>query len=328
MKSPITIFLDASALKNAACGRRLFWDVFTGYREHTTNNDTHWGSAFHKFRAEYKKHNDTMLAIASALKLWKEVDVKIKDNKKYLTDTFLTDACMRYALTYANDYSEPVIDFEDGQPLLEPKSRFAFPFFVKNNIEILIAGTMDDVSYYNSPSYFQGSSGFVVDDCKTAGAFRIYEHLSSYFLDPQLRVYRWAIHKYAQYRPQSIWNTIDKSPNVGCRIDGVYYKAPKTPQDMPSVEFKRSKIMVFKHWELLELERDVIKIADQLISDILTYENTGELPPRSGITTNICTSAKWGPCKYATVCQAVDEEEMRSNLETLFKTQVYNPLNF
>jgi hypothetical protein len=319
-----TILVNASALKNAACGLRLFNDVYIGYTTEHLNNDTHFGSAFHKFRAEWKRTGDQDLAMALGLKLWNSPGITIKENKKFLTTDYFLSVCDRYAEKYKDDNTRPVIDPEDGKYLIEPKTKFNFPFLQRDGVLILIAGTMDDIEWYEPESAYQGSQSYLIEDCKTSGAYRTYDFFDSYILNPQLLLYRWTIKKYAEFYPNSIWKKIHESPNVGARIDGVFIGGGEKNE----VVFKRSKPIVYKDWQLDEFETMLKKKCEELIDDVKRYLEHKVSPPRTGVLVNICGDMKWGPCKYVASCGCIDEEQRDAMLEKLFVKKKYNPLRF
>lgn len=321
----ITVVLDASLLKGSSCLLRMFRDCVMGYKSETLNNDTHWGSAFHAFRSTWLLTGDEDLALHTAEKLWNDEEIHVKDKKRYLTTQFLTAACLDYADKYRSERAEPVIDPETNKKLVEPYSRFSFPLYSTDTVDVLGAGTMDDLKWAFEDSW-HGGAGYRITDLKTAMAFNSWAFFDSYFLNPQLIMYRWAIRRYARYRPDSIWAIIDRSPNVGAMIDGVFYRGAREGEK-PTVEFKRSKIITFKDWQIEEFERGVMRKVLQLVEAIEKWRLLGIYPDREGVVTNSCDE-RWGPCKYCQACASPDKESAEAWLEQNFTRRYYNPLTF
>lgn len=326
------VMIDASCLKNGSCGRELFWDIVEGYRKPGEYNDTFLGSCFHKFRAVFRETKDEWMAIAAARKMWveKEKDIVVRGNKKYISKTFLQNICLDYASKYQNDTYKIVIDPATDTPLIEPKTRFAFPFIVEPDIDILVLGTMDELNYNSSDNRWDGGCGYNIDDCKCSGAYNSYAFVEDYILNPQLLLYRFAIRKYAQMQPNSIWSKIDTSPNVTARIDGVFYRAPKenADPDKPTVEFRRGKPIIFTNAMLVEFEQLLLEKCWKLINHIRLWKKAGIVPPREGILTNRCGDRRFDTCKYCEACMQPDKESMEAVLERVFIKKQYNPLTW
>ncbi len=320
----VTITIDASALKDAACNLRAFRNVVLGLKEKGLNNDTHFGSCFHQFRSVYRTTGNADLAIHNAEKMWRDADIIIKDKKKYVDNGFLMKACMDYAEQYVHDRYRPVLDKQTGKLLVEPYTRFAFPFYADDKVEVLVAGTMDEVAFGND-TVWNGGSGYRIVDAKTSAAWNSYTYFNEYILNPQLLVYRWAIHEYALFKPDSIWAEIDKSPNVGCMIDGIFYKAGKA-NEQPTIEFKRSNVFTFNRRQVEEMRRGVTYIVKRLVESIHHWIETGEEPYRDGVITNLCNESRWGVCKYCYACSGPDRDAIDARLEEGFIKREYNPM--
>lgn len=321
----ITLIIDASLLKGSSCLLRMFRDCVMGYKSKTLNNDTHFGSAFHLFRSTWLQTGDEDLAIHKAKKCFNAEGITVKEKKRYLTSGFLVSACLGYIEKYKGERAEPVVDHESGHKLIEPYSRFVFPLISTPVVDVLAAGTMDDVKWAFEDCY-NGGAGYRITDLKTSGAHNTWEFFDSYFLNPQLLTYRWAIRKYAQWRPDSIWGKIDRSPNVGAIIDGVFYKGSREGEE-PMVEFKRSKIITFKDWQIQEFDYMIMKKVMDLVEAVLHWQETGALPMREGVLTNSCDE-RWGPCKYCKACASPDDESADAVLDEGFERKYYNPMDF
>ena len=321
----LTIFLDASSLKNSSCLRRQFYDIVEGYKEGTPNNDTVFGTAFHKFRAHWRETGDFFKAMNMAKKCYEESPKIEKQNKKFLTTGFLLSVCEQYEEAYKNDEFQVYRD-KQGNSLIEPATRFAFPYHSDDDVDILIAGTMDELGR------FRISKNFGICDVKTSVAYDIRKFMNSFKLSPQLKMYRWALRKYAKFNPDSIWAEIDREV-VCCFIDGVFYKAP-AKDGTPTVTLARKdhfgayNYIIFKDSDLEEFERMLkIHIIDIFLPSIKHYLKTGEIPDREGILTDSC-DGKFGPCKYAEACSSPDKEAREAYLNHTFVKRHYNPMTF
>lgn len=312
-----TIILDASAYKNSSCRRRLFWDTFTGYNEKIPNVELCWGSALHKFRAMWRADRSKELtAMAAAKKSFVGKTVKVKETKTYLNSDFLMRACTRYAEHYEKD-DFLVARLDDGTPLIEPVSRFIFPIYSDNDIELLIAGTQDEIGQWRI------AGNYSICDLKTTATWKVRSYLESYALNPQLLLYRWAIKRYAEMYPDSIFAKINKT-NVTCFIEGAFYKSEATNG---TIEFVRSKEFQFKDSQLVEFESLLMEYAIRLVDDVRKYKANKQLPPREGMLNDSC-STKYGPCKYFGACSSTDSEQMNSYLKNTFDIRFYNPLEW
>lgn len=324
-----TVIVDASLLKNSACRLRMFYEGYLGLKGKVLGNDLHFGTAFHLFRSVYRITNDWNKAFIEAHKCFKNGPENLitKDNKKYLTPGFLTTCMAKYEEKYdpTKDRLVPVID-EHGDTLVEPKSRFIFPYFITDDVDILIAGTMDEMSYQHQDGPYT-QPGYVITDCKTSGAWKIREFFEGFKLSPQLLMYRWAIRKYAQFLPNSIWAKIDASPTTAAMIEGVFYKSSSDEDSGASVSITRSDRIYFKDEQLLDFEFLVRRKCQQLAEDIMLFRRQGVLPYREGMVNDACNT-KFGLCPYFQLCCARDDEERESLVEANFVKKKYNPLAF
>lgn len=326
-KEKLTIILDASALKNSSCMLRMFYDVVCGYKEALPNNDTVFGSAFHTFRAHWRLTGDWFGAVAKAKKYYALTEKNIKKNKTFLTEGFLVEICRQYEEKYTNDEFE-VFRKPDGVALIEPETRFAFPFYTDNELDILMAGTMDEMGR------FRISKHFGICDVKTSAVWDIRTFMNSFKLNPQLLLYRWAVQKYAKFAPDSIWAEIE-SNTIKCFIDGIFYKKG-TNDSGPSAtlmrkdEFGSIDYIIFKQKEIDEFDGQVTKhiLGEGGFKDgVKRWISTGQIPPRQGIVTDSCNT-KFGMCKYAAACSAPDDEARKYYFQNNFITKMYNPMTF
>jgi len=320
-KKKLIIMLDASALKESGCSLRLFNNIVIGYNQPVQYNDVEFGVAFHRFKYEYKKYNYSIIGQAigkkAAFDYFNKTKMKIKSGKSYLDIDFLMQVCDGYIGTYTerNENYKVVLgkNKEDKEePLLELP--FCFPYYVDDYMEILLAGTMDEIGKFDNGIYS-------VEDIKTTSMWKEDEYLESYKLSPQLYFYRWAIKQYAIAYPESIWATIDKG-EVGCHISAIFMKGKDKP-----VTYRRGDVMLFRDAELKEFEALLIRKIASLVNHVRIYLDTGAVPLREGML-NGCCATVYGPCKYAMACGAVDLPTRNIMLEQLFIKKHYNPLTF
>lgn len=316
-----TYIIDASAIKESSCQYRLFNKIVIGYRGKRNNNDIEWGQAFHKFRSHLRTHGKESFgeAMMIATQYYENTPMLIKPNKKYLTSTYLQRACLEYFTKYQNDLFEVVRterDAEDipaGTPLVEPITRFIFPYYVDDLMEVLMAGTMDEVGKFRNGVYS-------ICDLKTTSVRDVESYFKSYDLSPQMLFYRWAVKQYAKSHPDSIIAKIE-SEDVYCFIDGVFtFGADK-------IELHRSNIMPFPDAKLLEFELLLEETMSKFIELTRCYLMTGQLPPRYGMVNGACQTI-YGPCMFFNGCSAPDLESREAIFDSSFKREFYNPLNW
>ena len=317
MSEKTLVILDASAMSQSGCILRLFRTVVEGYRPKLNTNVIEFGSSFHLFRKIFREKSDVGLAegINIAKEYFTTVPMVEVPNKKYLTPVFLMRICIEYAEKYAKDSFKPIwVDTEKGrEPLLELK--FAFPYYVDDEMEILIAGTIDEIG--------KKKNGIVsLVDAKTTAMWDIKSYFQSFELSPQLRFYKWALFKYAEAYPESFVAQLC-SDIIGCQIDGIFYKGADK-----EVEYKRSDVMLFQDDpKMKEFDRLVAQKVVQLIEAIKWWKNHNKTPMREGMLNGSCQT-KYGLCNFFTSCSAVDETTRNVILDYNFIKKPYNPLLF
>lgn len=307
----LIVMLNASAIKISGCSLNLFNTIIEGYTTKLQANDVEFGSAFHRFKAAFKKWGREGFAkgLQEAQEYFNATPMYVKSNKKYLDCKFLLQACLGYAETYEKDSFE-LLKLENGEPLIELP--FCFPIHVDELCEILIVGTMDEIGKFNNGIYS-------IEDVKTTSVWNVDEYLNSYRLSPQLYFYRWAIRQYAKAQPDGFFAKMEQDV-IGCHINGVFFKGKDKP-----IEYKRSDVMIFKEAELLEFELMLVDKIKQLIEIIHSWLTTGNKPPREGMLNGSCTTI-FGPCKFSNACAATDKETRDIILEQSFIKRFYNPL--
>jgi len=311
------VVLDSSAFSNSACMLNLFRTVVQGYTSKLQNNDVEFGTAFHKFRKIFRDKGENGLAegIKEAKDYFVNTPMIIKSNKTYLTSTFLMRVCLEYAEKY-NKSLFNVIRIEKAigeyEALLE--LRFAFPYYVDDEMEILMAGTIDELGKHNN--------GIVcICDAKTTSMWKIRDYFNSYELKCQLRFYKWALLKYATMYPNSFIADLCKN-EIGCFIDGIFYKGAEG-----DIEYKWSDVMLFQDDPgMVLMDTLIYSKVSRLITAIKNWRRERMTPLREGILINACENP-FGPCRYSKVCSAVDNTTRDVMLEYNFIQRPYNPMN-
>jgi hypothetical protein len=305
------IILDASALKESACGLRLFRNVVLGYRGKLNYNDIEFGSAFHLFRKIFREKGMAGMAegMMAATDYFNNKPMLVKHNKKYLDVLFLQKTCLSYATTYENDNFKPVVD--GGEALLE--LTFSFPYYVDDEVEILMAGTMDEIGKFINGTY-------AVCDAKTSSVWNIEDYFRSYYLSPQLLFYRWTLRKYAEMFPDTIYAKINMH-DVALFIDGIFYKG----KDAEPI-FKRSEVFLFEDAKLNEFEQLLHREVMKLVADVKKFRADPTYQPmRQGMINGACETV-YGHCKYHAACAAKQAEWSEAVLKNNFVQRFYNPL--
>ena len=303
------IIVDASALATSSCMLRFYNIVCEGYSSKLNNNDIEFGTAFHKFRASWRTHKDIVKALSIARNYYRDTEMIVKSNKLYLTDTFLQRVCLEYSTKYEKDTFEPIELEVNNKKEIMLELRFALPFYIDDEIEVLVAGTIDEVGKWRGGIY-------CICDAKTTSQWDIEKFFKKYYLDPQLLFYRWIFRKYAQTYPSSIYAKIENESEVGIFIDGIFYKGKDQ-----EIIFRRSNVFRFSDDILKEFES---LVTDKIMS-LVNYLKFKQTPPREGIINGSCET-KYDSCRFFHVCNAPDEESRKAILDFNFKKDFYNPL--
>lgn len=344
MSDKILIVLDSSAISNSACMLKLFRTVVQGYTSKVNPNDIEFGTAFHKFRKIFRDKGENGIApgIYAAKDYFINTPMHVKSNKKYLTPNFLMKICMEYAVKYEKDqfqvirvkYNKPFYKhskeemekiqikenrligmdelFEVEESLLELK--FVFPYYVDEDMEILIAGTIDELGKHHN--------GIVcICDAKTTAMWNVQEYFEGFNLNCQLRFYKWSILKYIEAFPDSFLAQVCEH-EIGCFVDGIFYKGADQ-----EVIYQRSEVMLYNDDKgMKEMDSLVERKVEQLIDTVKQWKHNRLLPMREGILIGACET-RYGKCTYAPVCAAVDDTVRDVMLDYNFVKKPYNPLN-
>lgn len=326
------IVIDASALKESSCLLRLFNKVVKGYRGNLNSNVIEFGTAFHIFRAILRRDGASAFGegVRQAVEYYKTTEMITDPQKKYLTDVFLSVTCLGYFTKYNAKDNLEVLRFprerfpdvtieEHPEPevaLIEPWTKFVFPYYSDEHVDILLGGTMDELALMSRAT-------LVVTDCKTSGVWKIKEYLDGYKLDPQLIFYVVVLRRYVKEFPNSVIAELyNKYYPICGLIDGVFYKGADQP-----VEYKRSDVIPFSEELLAEYDTLLDEKIMKLVSAVKTYKETGKPPIREGIINSSCMT-KYGPCGFSFACAMPDEYSRQEFLNASFNQRHYNPLEF
>jgi hypothetical protein len=315
------VLVDASLFRGSACLLKMFLIGVLGIRNRLNNNDMEIGSAFHKFRATFRAQGKESFGIAvnEALTYWQNTPMNTKSNKKYLTDAYLIKMCTTYAAKYGNgDDFEVVKTDKDygnlvaGSCLIEPVTRFMFPYYEDDVCEILVAGTIDELGKFKNGIY-------AICDCKTTSVWNHDDYFRGYDLSPQLICYRWAWGRYAKTFPDSYFASI-LATDVGAFIDGVFLAGADK-----EITLKRSNVFTFSEEQISEFDALVKRKVEDLVSAIHHWRATNRLPLRDGMLTGVCETP-YGRCSFFNSCAAKDTMTRELLLQRDFIQHFYDPM--
>ena len=317
MSNKLLVMLDASALSASSCALRLHLINVVGLKSKLNFNDLEFGTAFHKFRAIYREEGEAGLAkgLKTAKNYYENTPMAIKDGKSYLTSTFLQKVCFEWAEKYNQDSFETLkVKNEKGieESLLEV--RFAIPYYIDDSLELLLAGTMDEIGKWKGGIYS-------ICDAKTTSVWKEDEYFSAFQLSTQMIFYRWLIKKYGEVYPDSIYAKIDRE-ECGVFIDGVFLKGKETP-----TVYRRSEVFRFSNETLEEFSLILDTKIRDMISWIKMWQSDRIIPFREGMINNSCET-KYGKCVYFHLCNSPDKEAREAIEAYNFKLEFYNPLEF
>lgn len=305
------VLLNASALKDIHCELKFARTVMEGYATKVSSVDIEYGSAFHLFVAEMNKTGGQYApSMKAALEYFRQAKYTIKAKKDWMTAQHLTKTCMDYWEYYNKDGKKDEwqsIKTEQGEALVEMK--FSIPFFVNDEVEILLCGTIDDICKRNNGCY-------AIRDYKTTSVWNKTSYLASYRLNPQLIFYIFVLYEYAHLYPDSIFTKIctDKG-RVAAFIDGIFLKSAE-------VTFDRSEMFFFTEKELSQFRKMLTELVVPKILRIVRQQ--GQLYPE-GIVNGTCHNV-FGACKYSLACVSPDSVCAGHILHNNFIKKPYNPL--
>lgn len=314
MSTKQLILLDQSAIDKLVCPILFYNTVVKGLRLAENTVSIEFGQAFHRFRKIFRDKGDIGVAIREAVNYFNTTPKRYGKMNAYLTSAYLISVCCEYASVYEKDVVKPVrISDEDAKlqgldstALLEMK--FAIPYYIDDSIEVLLVGTIDEIS--------EVSSGiFLVTDCKTTSNFKIDNFLEKYRISRQLMFYVFVLEQYAKQYPNSIFPDMVHR-GIGAQIDGIFLAGKD------KFTLKRSDIFLFKE----DLMSEFRAMIDNCIKRIIwIMEHTDNLP-REGIMYNICST--YDGCVFFQLCAAPDKVTAEIIEGQIYKVKEYNPMLF
>lgn len=300
------INIDASSLKESSCDYRFYNIVVKGLRQPLPNNDTQYGSAFHKFTSTMHETSGNFNEAIKAACLLFDKPCIVKPKKKHLTKNHLVKTCLDYWEHFGKTDDFEVLHDNNDKPLVEIK--FELLIYSTEDVEVYLCGTIDKIGKFKNGAY-------AIGDYKVTSSWDIVGYLAPYRLSTQLKVYHWALTEIGIRNPESAVAAITKYP-VGVFIDGIFAKTNK------DTEFHRSEVFMFKDSERAEFD-DFIKIAAERILFISKYREVR----RNGLINGSCHTG-WGPCKFFDICAAPDDIARAHVIRNNFITKPYEPLKF
>src|SRR5574338_1651758 len=176
--------LDASALSISSCDYRLKLTVIDGLKQPIVNNDTLYGTAFHKFISTmYETNGEFMTAVAAAKKAFAKPCV-IKSTKKHLTENHLLKTCLDFWEHFGQKDDFEILHDDKGKPLVEVT--FEILIYESEHLEIYLCGTIDKIGKFKNGAY-------AIGDYKVTSSWNIGEYLRPFRLSTQLHTYHWAL---------------------------------------------------------------------------------------------------------------------------------------
>jgi hypothetical protein len=300
------ILLDASALKESACFLRVYRILVSGYQEKMTNNDVVYGSAFHKFVAEWITNRENPQPGMKLAKDYFENTPKfVKHKKQWMTTAHLLNTCYEYHAKYSNYDNISALSI-DNNPVIEKK--FSWPYYVDDDVEVLLCGTTDLLGYMD------GIPVFV--DHKTTSMWDIEGYFEAFQLSPQMMFYKFCLENFfgKVLPPNPIGDFVRKG--LSCVINGVFLGSSKDTQ------FERSQLYTFSDQQMSDFKYLLDDKVDRLVD---LAKNVEDYRMKDGMMHGACETV-YGKCKYFGPCTAPDAETEQIILDARFDRRPYNPM--
>lgn len=302
-----TLMFDASLFKESDCLRRVKHTAFDGLRKQDPEIPIEYGSAFHKFAAEYHTSGNLSLGMKLAKEYWNDKFelYPMSNDKEWRTLNHMQMTCFDYSIRYPfSTDSFRILQDKNGKHLVE--QRFAWPYKVipELDLEIVLCGTIDAIASYPV------SSSIVIGDHKTTAVWDKSDYLEGYMLSPQMMLYKMILKLLAN--KFLIGDLAIRLANAGCMINGIFIQKTK-------VEFQRSEIIDYTEKQLLEFK----ELLDERIFRVIwsIRNNTW----RKNIT---ACETPYGRCKFFKLCSAPDDGTVEMLIENKYTKSDYNPLLF
>lgn len=309
------IFLDASALKESDCLRRLIFITHYGFNKFGPNKflnyKTGYGSAFHKaleywykLPIEDRTMEQRIIAMELAVKYYDPFSAYVDPNRKgeFRTMQHLTQSLTGYFNLYnpQQDHIKPI------GGMLETK--FTLPWYNGDKFELVLTGTIDLIA-----SFF-GQEIFV--DHKTTSAWGTpKDYFNEYRMSVQMMFYSWIIEKLIGRR-------------LPCMINGVFLKKPTAKASaFDGANFERSDLITFTDSQMEQFNVWVLNRIKQVIDWLEFYYDNPQVEHFMKPSPNYAAcNGKFGLCGYFNIC-ACPPELQDSVLRTMDRVP-YSPLLF
>lgn len=282
------IYLDASALGEASCIKRLYLRVVRGYRHPDSSDAADFGNCVHKYMAHITVTGNKE---AATLKALQEFDKLIGQLPSWRNKAKLIDICMNYPHdNFFTQFPTPIVE-----------KYFEVPVYETENNTYYLCGTMDNISQLPS-----GET--VIRDYKTTSSWNKVEYLADYRLSTQIHVYQTICNILADLHPDK-WAFLADAQFI---IDGIFIGKSKPAEYCRSEAFPA--ISRERSTELLNYVRSLCtRLEGQIVAE--------------GIYNGACSSGWFkgvkGKCSFSPVCGTQLEEEMI--LESTYVQRKYDP---
>ena len=306
-----TFYINASALKEAACDAKFLFTVLKGWELKSFNTARmEYGTAFHYFLADYHIGKPTKECIEKAVAHHKQFEGQLSE-MDFRTAFHLSRSCIEYVRQYKDDSSlEVLLHPDSNEPIVE--SQIAYPFYSCADFDIILTGTVDMIA-----EHFGVKS---IVDHKTTSA-RQDSFFYSYDFEIQTKYYSWLLNLlYGEgYLPVVINGIFLK------KATQKYWKNQKTVA-FDGVAFERKsfeqipeKMEEFDRWVRLKLDKLICLLGDTVAGDNDPLDPTNQ-------ERSFC-NAHFGRCKFQSICDAWPA--MRETvIDTEYIEKPYEPLTW
>lgn len=348
MSNKKQIYIDASALKNSACFRRLWWTIVECYKldfkdeleivlepiSHPDNPATRkinrldykmaFGTAFHIFLENYYKLKPIEECANLAIEYYQPYNDNLYPSpREFRTNTHLLNCIKKYKEHYPRqrdgekfllgpDDFQPHID-KLGNPKIEYK--FAIPFWGNDKYDLFISGTIDMIAEYC------GIKELLIDHKTNAPKSFEDKAIDSFFAP-----YSFDIQTMLYSKVYKELNDLDYYPQV--MINGIFLKyataAASKEGIFDGVLFKRSTNFQYTNEQMRWFDGYLARKLSLLISYLDGRQ--GENLPEDNFEMSACKM--YGLCPYFKACSTEDKNFQSIILQTQYVRHHYNPLKF
>lgn len=315
----IKIFIDASALSDSACFRRLWMTIFHGLKPKSGREyKMEYGNALHIFAEHYYKRDmSTKEAAALAANYFQPYAENVPlDMFEFRTETNLLKTCLAYKQAFPKTSEidfKPLTDELTGKPLVEYK--FAIPIWSGEYFELILCGTMDLICAY-------GGYEAVIVDHKTTGKKNKIEFFRQFDLTPQTMLYSLCgkeILKTEYFPPVLINAWFLKKPTQKAEKEKVF----------DGVSFERSSMFEYTQEQMSEFKLWLDKKFEKIIMYLEGYNPSSKTfspDPMEDYDYSVCHNG-YTTCEFFDVC-SIAKKFRQGIMDTDYKKRTYEPLKF